>query len=920
MPQVNNDGTVKIERNAFTLTTGELENTSNIPLPSGLIHNPREGRAQPVDTSRQAPNTVDIRVDIENINEQFQPLAPGFELDPNSVSLSTEFNLRYVPNAHSYGEGIEVTVYGPDGTEKAKNTAFVRGDRVVTGPNGTLPTRAAFEVTYGAADTVELRVLHLRTNSGQPQESAIYFTQTGQLAVEDLPNGGDRDFNDGDYFKLSGGEGRAVITDETQTISETISYRTEVVETPIDPLVRQEQEVVDVPVESDTPVTHTEEQRDYGQVELTGLSAAALAHGLGARASNDEQLIYNRYAGAAQVRLGSDGGSLVGQLPPLVDNPAVPPTLVTGTLRFNPGAGVNQAGLSGTVSLTQFLHPTHREAIDMYGQVVTNPDPNGPRLVQPAGLLANTRLVGYVPGTPDQVVTGRALSSIDGIFELPESEAVIIAPPNPDQVGPGNAAYTHNVGGLVIEYADGSAKFVPQWTRQGHATESIALAAGEARRVIYALVPQQAEQDLQLGQTYPLIVDPAAGYRVEAGSWQVIAADYHRDNFLQEAAEIYAVEDTLAQQNAVTERFNGVRGLYRQEASGDLVATLSLTDPAGVDARVGNRLATADTTVPGEPGQPGYYITTVAAGLYARGSLSLGLGNQQDVITTTTITQRNQADGLQRQTTTRYFATPRTQIETRTTEAITRVTETTNRSGAATFNIDTDGLLRNVQIGFDPDQVDRQVVTFDGATTTAVTLRHGVESLIAEVTETEFISGAGGDRAPQVDRQATTRTETYPNVSPLLGELAVGGVLNFGNTPWTPAANTLRAELFTQGLALGRGSGGETGWRLEAVINPFGEEQRPAYGYDPSGNLTALYKTEPLVDEFGEPVMALVADASGGSLPIVTHRFITDEAGDRIPLTVGTGRAIGPGIYLRLEDAFSGQTSPSVIGGLKLDL
>ncbi|PSN77539.1 hypothetical protein C8B47_21570, partial [filamentous cyanobacterium CCP4] len=340
------------------MTTGELDNTSSIPLPDGLIRNPREGQAQPVDRTREAPNTVNINVDANNINEQLQPLAPGFELDPNSVSLSTEFNLRYVPHAHAYGEGIEVTVYGPDDSIKSKNTVFVRGDQVVTGPNGTLPSNASFEINYGIADTVELRVLHLQTNNGQPYESAIYFTQDGQFAVEDLPHGGDRDFNDGDYFELSGGEGSAIITDQTQTISETISYRTQVIETPIDPLVRQEQEVVEIPLESDTPVTHTEEQRDYGQVELTGLSAAALAHGLGARASNDEQLIYNRYAGAAQVRLGSDGGSLVGQLPPLVDNPAVPPTLVTGTLRFNPGAGVNQAGLSGTISLTQFLHPT----------------------------------------------------------------------------------------------------------------------------------------------------------------------------------------------------------------------------------------------------------------------------------------------------------------------------------------------------------------------------------------------------------------------------------------------------------------------------------------------------------------------------------------------------------------------------------
>ncbi|MEO1068854.1 MAG: hypothetical protein AAFW95_07000, partial [Cyanobacteria bacterium J06638_6] len=137
---------------------------------------------------------------------------------------------------------------------------------------------------------------------------------------------------------------------------------------------------------------------------------------------------------------------------------------------------------------------------------------------------------------------------------------------------------------------------------------------------------------------------------------------------------------------------------------------------------------------------------------------------------------------------------------------------------------------------------------------------------------------------------------------------------------WTPAANTLRAELFTQGLAVGTGNGGSTGWRIETVINPFGEEHRPAYSIDPAGNVTALYQTEPLLDEFGDPVIALIADASGGSLPIVTHRFVTDESDDRIPLAVGTGRAIGPGIYFRLEGGFSGQTSPSVVGGLKFDL
>ncbi|MEO1069423.1 MAG: hypothetical protein AAFW95_09935, partial [Cyanobacteria bacterium J06638_6] len=679
-------------------------------------------------------------------------------------------------------------VYDSEGNEIDRKVAYVRGDNVTLDPDGQpLPDRAEINVTYSAGDRVVLGVMHQAANEVLPQESGIYFTNNGEFAVEDRPDGefvaaGRRprrgsfarnDFNDGDYFRLSDGEGNAVLTDvDTRQFEETI-FIEEIITTPLEPLLRQEEEVIEIPVSVDRVATHTEEQREYGEVELNGLSAAALSHSLGVTTENDEQLVYHRYAGAAQVRLGNDGGSLIGQLPPLNNNPAVPPTLVTGTLRFNPGAAVNQAGLSGTISLTQFFHPTHREAVDMFGQVITNPDPNGPRLVQPTGLLNNTRLVGYVPSTPDQVVTGRALTSVNGIFELPIDEAVVIEPPNPERVGLGNAAYTHNVGGLVIERADGSIEFVPQWTRQGHATEPIALAAGEARRVIYALVPQQADQDMQLGQTYPLNLD-VTGYRTVDGNWQVIAADIHRDNFLQEAPEIYAVEDTLDQQNAITEEFNGLRGLYRQEPNGSLVPTLSLTDPAGVDARVGNYLATADTSIPGQPGQPGFYTTTMAAGLYARGSLSLGLGNQQDVITTTTTTESIQADGLSRQTTTRFFETPVTQVDTILQEWVQPGTETTTRSGNALFTIDSEGALGNVQFNRAPDQVSTvlgdRILRNETQTTEAI---GGIETLVGEATEIEFIPGLESDGVVEVDRQATTRTETYPNVSPLLGELAV---------------------------------------------------------------------------------------------------------------------------------------------------
>ena len=63
-----------------------------------------------------------------------------------------------------------------------------------------------------------------------------------------------------------------------------------------------------------------------------------------------------------------------------------------------------------------------------------------------------------------------------------------------------------------------------------------------------------------------------------------------------------------------------------------------------------------------------------------------------------------------------------------------------------------------------------------------------------------------------------------------------------------------------------------------------------------------------------------LADASGNSLPTVTHQFIPDDAGDRIPLSVDIGRALGPSLYLRLGEIFDRRTSPSMIGGLTFDL
>ena len=234
----------------------------------------------------------------------------------------------------------------------------------------------------------------------------------------------------------------------------------------------------------------------------------------GTQTESGEQLVYNRYAAAREVRLGSDGLGVTGQLSPLIQNPNIPPTLLTGNLTFNPTVGNNEAGLTTTVGVTQFLNPTHQVARDIFGNEIAAPD--GAGLVEPVGMFSDRQWIGYVPAQPDQTLRGDQLFSVNGIFELPEDKGIEIAPPDPNSVGRGRAAYTRNVGGLLIEFAAGDMTFVPQWTETGYAQESLTLAAGEARRVIYALVPQQPNQALQLGDRYA-VTDTANGYRIVDG-------------------------------------------------------------------------------------------------------------------------------------------------------------------------------------------------------------------------------------------------------------------------------------------------------------------------------------------------------------------------------------------------------------------
>jgi len=84
-------------------------------------------------------------------------------------------------------------------------------------------------------------VLNLRPNAGgevTEHESAVYVNTIGNLAVEDLQDGGDLDFNDGNYLQIHYGVGQAQLLGQQSSENIDITVTTEIVETPLTPLGR----------------------------------------------------------------------------------------------------------------------------------------------------------------------------------------------------------------------------------------------------------------------------------------------------------------------------------------------------------------------------------------------------------------------------------------------------------------------------------------------------------------------------------------------------------------------------------------------------------------------------------------------------------------------------------------------------------
>ena len=270
-------------------------------------------------------------------------------------------------------------------------------------------------------------------------------------------------------------------------------------------------------------------------------------------------------------------------------------------------------------------------------------------------------------------------------------------------------------------------------------------------------------------------------------------------------------------------------------------------------------------------------------------------------------------DQLQNRRTTTTFATPRSRVDTISTETGT----VTQRNGAVSFDINRAGELENPVFIATEDEEPITVTVSNRETRTPGEEQLGVREEIGSDTQETMISETMNEISR--DEESITREDSYPNFSAVSGEAALGGVYNFGNTPWTTAANTARAELFYRDTVFGRSSNdSETGVRAELVFHPFGEVKRDAYRYDETGNVVPVYQTEPMLDADGNRMVETVTGENGDRVDLAVNQFVLDEAGDRILQRVGTGKAKGPGAYLRAENVFNGDSGVEVEGGLQI--
>jgi len=217
LAQVTDTGdSLILNQGVYTIETGERFNTSNIPLPTVIPDFVSEREPLPVNRSFLSATDVEVRANdsylVDTIRDQ-----TGYEITDYTLNVEVEANR--VRGAHKFAEGIEV-IGGNGSTE----TAFVSGSGVHRDNEGNqLGESVVLTTEFDRGESATIGFRNIRTNEGEIKQSGVTFDSNGNLRTEDLQDGGDLDFNDGDYSINVDGFATADIqrVDSTQ---ETTSY------------------------------------------------------------------------------------------------------------------------------------------------------------------------------------------------------------------------------------------------------------------------------------------------------------------------------------------------------------------------------------------------------------------------------------------------------------------------------------------------------------------------------------------------------------------------------------------------------------------------------------------------------------------------------------------------------------------------
>lgn len=184
-------GNVTVQEGAYIIETGEQSNESNIKLPSILPSSVSEGVRVPTQKDILAPSSLNVSVDDEYVVDSVTQ-ATGLTVVDYDVRVTSQIDTR--PGSHSYAEGLK------DDDE----LVLVRGSRVRHDLDGNpLPETATINSEFGRGETAEIEVVNLRPHANELSDSGVYFTESGDVIVEDLQNGGNNpqrepDFDDAD--------------------------------------------------------------------------------------------------------------------------------------------------------------------------------------------------------------------------------------------------------------------------------------------------------------------------------------------------------------------------------------------------------------------------------------------------------------------------------------------------------------------------------------------------------------------------------------------------------------------------------------------------------------------------------------------------------------------------------------------------